>query len=373
MTIQVQITGDQEYGRYIKALFVGDPGSGKTLISSTFPNPIFASAEGGLMSVARRRLPYVKIDASEKLLHLKKALEQEPEIRAKLLGVDKRGWDRIDTVVIDTIDEIARVLVNERLAAQKKDTLAIQDWGWLGDQLRGIIRSFRNLDMHVVFTCHMKQSEDSETGRLFFKPAIQGAVGDEIAGYVDLALLLRANQVARVVDGESKRVIVRYLRTMPDPSYPWIKDRSGMLPSEFEINFKDDFARINDMIFGGLDGEPLPVSTEVESLEVDEPELIPEPSLDLEPEPPKEVVPDPEPVPSAEEAQVDVPTGVDPETGEVRITVDEVRALSTKEKMKISAPFPCEECESYFDSEDQRDLSVIKKRRVLCPPCYRAA
>lgn len=370
MTIQVQITGDQEYGRYIKALFCGDPGSGKTLISSTFPNPVFASAEGGLMSIARKRLPFVKIDATEKLLALKNAMEQEPHVRAKLLGVQDR-FDRIDTVVIDTIDEVARLLIKERLEANKKETLAIADWGWLGDQLRAIIRSFRNLDMHVVFTCHLKSSEDSETGRIYFKPAIQGAVGDEIAGYVDLALLLRAQPMARVVDGESKRVMVRYLRTMPDPSFPWIKDRSGCLPAEMDINFDDDFQRINALIFGGLDDE---VVVTVGTPLVDFVEAAEE-AVDEE-EGPQEVVEAETPV--SEDPPSEPPPGVDPETGEItpvnKITPAMVREMSYQEKLKIPAPFPCEACEAEFDIEDQRDMSVLSKhRKILCSPCYRAA
>jgi hypothetical protein len=316
-TITVQLTSDEEYGRWMKVLFCGDPGSGKTLISSTFPNPIFASAEGGLMSIARRKIPFVKIDASEKLLALKSALEQPPEVRATMVGLNDKGYDRVDTVVIDTIDEIARLLIKERQEANKKDVLAIQDWGWLGDQLRGIIRSFRNLDMHVVFTCHLKQSEDSETGRLFFKPAIQGAVGDEISGYVDLALLLRAQSRAQVVDGETQRITTRYLRCAPDPSFPWIKDRSGQLPAELEVNFNDDFFRINDLIFGDMFED-----VEIESSLVD--------------------------------------------------FVAEADAKQTLEVPEVDESFVCDDCGEKFTSEDQADLSQLKLSKTNCEKCYKA-
>lgn len=344
--LSVQITGDAEYGRFIKALFCGDPGSGKTLISSTFPNPVFASAEGGLMSIARRKIPYVKIDATEKLLHLKSAMEQAPETRAKLLGIP----GRVDTVVVDTIDEVARMFIRERLESQKREALAIADWGWLGDQMRGMIRAFRNLDMHVVFTCHLKQTDDSDSGRVYFKPAIQGAVGDEVAGYVDLALLLKAQPVARMVDGETKRVMVRYLKTMPDPAYPWIKDRSGTLPEDLEINFIDDFTRINDFIFGDLDAEDYESPVEVpDGTSVGIQAVVDPPAADVPVEVEVEEIP------------------------ESSIAVADVRAMTVPEKLKVPAPFPCEECETYFDVEDQRDMSVLSKhRKILCGPCYKA-
>lgn len=205
--------------------------------------------------------------------------------------------------------------------------------------------------MHVVFTCHLKQTEDGESGRIYFKPAIQGAVGDEIAGYVDLALLLKAQPVARQVDGESKRVMVRLLRTMPDPSYPWIKDRSGMLPEDLEINFSDDFNRIHDLIFGDMDsGGAIPetpnqaTTTEVEVADVDRGEV----DTGSEPWPVEEEV---------------VPPVVD---------VDNVRSMTVAEKLKVAAPFPCEECGVAFSIDDQRDLSVLSRhRRILCSSCYK--
>lgn len=352
--IQVQITGNAEYGRFIKALFCGDPGSGKTLVSSTFPNPIFASAEGGMMSIARRKIPYINIDATEKLLHLKTVMEQEPEVRAKMLNIP----GRIDTVVIDTIDEIGRLLVRERLESQRRDVFQIADWGWLGDQMRAIIRSFRNLDMHVVFTCHLKQTDDSDTGKVYFKPAIQGAVGDEIAGYVDLALLLKAQPVARVVDNETKRQMVRFLKTMPDPSYPWIKDRSGMLPEDIEIDFHRDFDRIYDLIFGDIDNTGN-IPDIAEEAVTDSAVILATPPVVNETE--VEAFPAPEPA-------ID-----DPEPQSLA-ALDGVSEMTVPEKLKVEAPFPCEECGAPFDNEDQRDMSVLSRhRKILCSACYKAA
>lgn len=43
--MKIRRTGADDYGKYVKALICGEPGSGKTLISSTFPNPLYASAE----------------------------------------------------------------------------------------------------------------------------------------------------------------------------------------------------------------------------------------------------------------------------------------------------------------------------------------
>lgn len=280
MSLAIRRTGADEYGNYIKALICGEPGTGKTLTSSTWPNPLYASAEGGLMSVADRHLPYAEIRSSDQLLRLKNALDQEASVRAQLLKVP------VDTIIVDTIDEIQRILIRERLDTQKKEHMAVQDFGWLGDQMRAIIRGFRNLPMHVVFTCHLKKSEDGETGRTTHAPALQGQVGDEIPQYFDLAVLLRGTVMSRVVGDETKRVQVKLMQTYPDLNYPWIKDRSGKLPSELELDFDHDFKVIYSSIFTGQEvGDSAAVSELAERQQKVEEDLAPS-QTGAPPEPP---------------------------------------------------------------------------------------
>lgn len=337
MAITIKRTGSAEYGRYIKALICGDPGAGKTLISSTFPNPLFASAEGGLMSLATRNIPYIEVKGSSDLLAIKHALDQAPSVRKELLGFP------VDTVVIDTIDEVQRILIRERLEENKKESMQLQDWGWLGEQMQAIIRGFRNLDLNVVMTCHLKESQDNESGRVWFEPGLQGAIGKQISAYVDLALLLKSNTVSRVVDGEAQKVFVRSLVTRPDTSHGWIKDRSGALPAEIEVNFTDDYTRIAGQIYGQIDALPATQEVAVAEPEAkpDEPVVEAVPDLVMQPTPaaapveaPKQVevpVPDPAPKPAAPEAPVRT----------------------------------CAECGIEVDG-DQADLSRIRFRQVLC-------
>lgn len=388
--MEILTTGTDDYGHYLKALVCGDPGSGKTLISSTFPNPFYASAEGGMLSVWDRSIKHVKIESSTDLKAVQLLAEQSPDVRKKTVGAP------MDTVVIDTIDEIARILIKERTAETHKDALAIADWGWLGDQLRGIIRGFRNLDMHVVFTCHLKSTEDSETGRQFIKPAIQGQVGDEIASYVDLALLLRANTVVRPVDGEAKRVTIRYVQTFPDQNHPWVKDRSGKLPPEFEVNFHDDFDRMYGVIFdearvvgaavegtarivGDIENSAgpaeelqeteTPVSPNEEPSDYKEPASptladVPRPDLAV-------VAPADAPVEHLTEQLAPEPEP-EPE-GPLPTTRAQLAHMTAKDKMRLDVPVECEECGTVVTNQDQKDMSVVKYRLVLCNVCFKAA
>lgn len=348
MSITIKRTGAADYGRFIKALICGDPGAGKTLISSTFPNPLFASAEGGLMSLASRNIPYVEIKGSTDLLAVKHAVDQAPEVRKELLGFP------VDTVVIDTIDEVQKILIRERLEENKKDSMQLQDWGWLGEQMQAIIRGFRNLDLNVVFTCHLKESSDAESGRVWFEPGLQGAIGKSIPGYVDLALLLKSNTVTKVIDGEAQKVFVRSLITRPDTQHSWIKDRSGQLPAEIEVNFTDDYARVATLIYGSIDLPATATVTvdEMPAEKVQEPTPEPEP---IAPQTqPEDLVMQPTPLPDASSSNppAQETTVVDP-------------PAPAPEPVQEKPARVCAECNAEVN-EDQADLSRIRFRTVLC-------
>jgi AAA domain len=393
MAVAARRTGSEDYGHYIKALIAGEPGSGKTLFASTWPDVLYANAEGGLMSVADRNVLTVDIEDSQTLLELVVALRQEPDVREKIFGAP------VSTVVIDTLDEVARLLQRERITETKKETLAIGDWGWYGDQLRGIIRGFRNLDMHVILNVHLKTSEDADTQSLLVKPNVQGQVGEELAGYVDLALLLRASSTTKMVGDKMVREIARVLQAYGSGRYPWIKDRSGKLPAEFDVNFEEDFKRLDQLIFGSrtdLDRSPTPSA-------VTEPAAPPaalEPKAEAETVVPKRTRR--KEAPPAEKP-AGPPPGVDPETGvigevgrevesEPAVTPPETPPLEddphpplppaaikepAKDEMGLpkedGPPWVCADCGKEFDDPDQAALSMIRFRRRLDGPCFRAA
>lgn len=248
MGLTIHVTGADEYGRYLKVLVCGDPGSGKTRSSSCWPNPLLASINANLMSVADKAMPWVPIHSSADLLQLRHTLDNPPEVRAEKIGRP------VDTLVIDTIDHFQQMLATERRRDEKKDVLAGADWGWLGDEMRAILRGLRNLPVHVVLLCHLKLTEDQESGRVFLRPSMQGAVGDEIAGYVDVAMAFKAVTTLEVApDGQSsQRVVHRFAQTYPDPTLPWVRDNSGNLPPEFPIDFETDYQRLHEAVFGNV-------------------------------------------------------------------------------------------------------------------------
>lgn len=335
--------------RTIKLLILGPPGAGKTLLASTFPKPLYVDMEGRLLSIRDRDCRRTRVTSLEKLEEVKAALDQRREVRERLLGP-------VGTVVLDTVDELARIIIKERLVAEKVEAMRQQDWGYLGDTLRDILRGFRNLaDLHVVFNCHLKMVTDEDSGRSWMRPDIQGSVGNEIPAYTDEVLLLRALPTVNPATGE--RTITRHLQTYPDKMHEWIKDHSGTLPMEFPVNFTDDYQRLAALIFGAAAHTappPLEVEPTAAQVPVEQPAATP-PSQTAEP------VEAPTPEPDTKPSSVGVPE-------EETETETPVTPPATEEP----PVYFCADCKEEISNPEIAEVAQIRYGVPLCRADFRA-
>ena len=243
MPLVIRRTGAADYGQYIKMLVCAPAGAGKTVFGATTVDPLIADCEGGLMSIADRRVPYAEIASTVDLAHLRGSLEQTPEVQKDMLGFAP------GTIVIDTIDEVQRMFERERLKETGRDALNMQDFGWLKDRMLDVIRGFRNLPLNCVFLCHTKEVTDEESGTVSVKPGLKGAVADEIAAYMDIVSVIVTEEYSDVDGNEMVRKNRRVMLTQPDRRHDWLKDRSWKLPGRIQLNGKTDFKRIHATVF----------------------------------------------------------------------------------------------------------------------------
>lgn len=323
--LDIKRTGAANVDRFIKALVCGEPGTGKTLIASTFPDPFYLTTEGLMMSVADRDVPYHKLKSQDELLMAIKMLQQPAKVRAQQFGFP------IKTVVVDTIDDVSIMLLKERMRAEHHTQAQLQDYGWLKDQMTEIVTALRNLDMNVVLACHLKSREVGGMNTLI--PAVEGGFAEKIAGYVDLAVVLQSRLGTKIVGHDTVRVVERFMQTIPDPQHRFIKDHSGKLPADFPVNFEDDYERLATIIYGAPPAVTLDEGT------------------DEAPEPVSE-----------------------PETEAVEETiVEEVETPAVEEpEAERDHRFVCTSCNKGFDDEDQHDRCKIKGWPVLCAPCAKS-
>lgn len=260
MPLQLATTGVENYldesgSAHIKTLLLGEPGSGKTRSSSFWPQPIFAAAENGLMSVADRRVPYALIKTASDLQQLIAVVQADN--RKPIL---ERQYK---TFVLDTLDALQqKVLIPEVLRQQRHDSMQLQDWGVLGGLQSKLLREILNLDMHVVVLCHSKIEDDGD-GPKRLVPQLQGSLKDSVPAEFDLV----GQMAVFWAQEDGQRVQRRAIKWHPDPKFPILKDRSGQLPEYTGVAFADDdFITLQELMFGGGYFEDLPEAEHVQTI-----------------------------------------------------------------------------------------------------------
>lgn len=270
MPLIIKSTGFEQYldpsgGAYIKALIMGDHGVGKTPSAACWPKPIIADCEDGLMSVASMAIPYAEIVTSSDMKalydHLRIECQKPPEKRKYL------------TFVLDTIDTYQRKLIQERLKAEKKDSLSgWADWGWLDGKMVQLIEQLLSLPMNIVVNMHTKDTEvdDGESKSLVQKARLKGDIKDTIFQDFDLiGHMEQSYEIATEGDQKGERVRTRQIRWHSEPRYPALRDRSNRLPRFTDVDFTgEDYSRLFNAIVGDhLDG--MAEGQELETLETE--------------------------------------------------------------------------------------------------------
>lgn len=110
---------------------------------------------------------------------------------------------------VDSVSEWNRWAQLERLRLKGKsrndpDLIELQDYGVTGVQLRRVLRSLRDLEMHVFFSSHAKLTEDPRLGRVTL-PDLSGQLAEEIAGLVSTSGYLALSEDE---DGNPERLLL---------------------------------------------------------------------------------------------------------------------------------------------------------------------
>ena len=207
----------------IKMLAYGQAGSGKTSLIPTLPAPVILSAEGGLLSISDKEIPFLDISDMEALREAYKWLAESDEAK------------QFASVAIDSISEIAEVCLGKEKALAKDPRAA---YGEMQTTMAEIIRSFRDLPRHILMTAKLEKAQD-EMGRMLYSPSMPGnKTGQALPYYFDIVAALRVEKDA---EGVTQRAM------MLESDGMWqAKDRSGKLAAWEAPNLGEIIKKIGE-------------------------------------------------------------------------------------------------------------------------------
>ena len=221
-SLMARISPVENKSKYLKILIYGMPGVGKTVFTATAPKPLIIDVENGAHSIKNHA---DLVDEAE-ALEFKSIFQVETLI--KYLGDRAEPLEKFETIVVDSFSELQKRDLDEIVKAEAtKDSSRNKylpigpDYNVNTEHMRQIASALRDLDRHIIVTCHVKEEKDDATGRLLVRPNLTPKLAGTLAGIFDVVGYMSLN------DG------TRSLQVSPTPTVT-AKTRIGNLPAVME-------------------------------------------------------------------------------------------------------------------------------------------
>lgn len=213
MAIKIKSTKDV-HTNGIKLVLYGASGTGKTVMSAAAPNPIFISAEKGLLSLADQDIPYMEVKTI-------KSMEEAYKFCSTC---------EYDTIVVDSLSEVTQACLDEftrKMTAESSSGKIDkrQAYGKIAEKIGNMIRNFRDLDgKNVIFIAKERKVEDDDSGTVTFEAYLPGKVLPfDLPYLVDEVFCLQMNRKGErfiQTQGDLKRICKDRSGTLDNPEVP---------------------------------------------------------------------------------------------------------------------------------------------------------
>ena len=185
----------------VNAVIYGVPGSGKTALAMTAPDPLLIDFEKGGLRTARAVLNKMREDGYE-ISDKARIISISAEDLGGVQGFDKlnrtiaylREQEHpFKSVIIDPIGEMQKLIMKaviEQYPSKRPmgGQPVIQDWGKALEDAAKVVQALRALPLHTIIVAHsdQPQNEDDDIHPLVsgknFKPFLEGAM--DLLGYL---------------------------------------------------------------------------------------------------------------------------------------------------------------------------------------------
>lgn len=213
MPTTLQVTKPAEE-HYLKVLIYGPFGAGKTTLAGSAEtiaqmcDVLYIDVESGSLSLVGQDIDVLRINAYQDFSQIYEFLRLHCRYRdakegAKGLAdanarIGALPDKRYRTVVIDSLTEVQKtlmyMLLGTSIGGTRLDLIPEspewKEWGQSAEMIRLLVRSFRDLPMHVIFVCSEQEVQDG--GNLVRRPNLPGKLSGEVQGFLDVVGYLRA-------------------------------------------------------------------------------------------------------------------------------------------------------------------------------------
>lgn len=201
---------------WLKILLYGEYGVGKTYLAGTssdvphMKDVLYVDAEAGGLTLRnfRDRVDRIRITNYQQLARVQEYLrlhcrarddgnlEQLRSLQSKVMGESLYQPDRVRqyrTVILDSLSELQKfcmyLLTGIQIGQIPLDvppgTPEWKEWGQSAEMVRLLVRTFRDLPMHVIFVASEMIAEDDRKQH-HRRPNLPGKLSGEVQGFLDV-------------------------------------------------------------------------------------------------------------------------------------------------------------------------------------------
>jgi hypothetical protein len=225
MTLKITKTTSEDFKPTVNLLVYGLPKVGKSTFATSAPKPLVIDLEGGYKYMGKRGINVDVINITK--------FDEMREV------YDIASKSDYETIIIDPVNELVERLIDDAKKEQNftiktnKNKLSIDGWMFVKDTMKKLIKTFRDMNKHVIFVAHMVEKDDE--GVTMKRPKIDANLSDELCRNMDIIVYM-----TNVGSGENLK---RVLLSQGNEKY-FAGDRTGVLAEIVE----PDFSKIIDAV-----------------------------------------------------------------------------------------------------------------------------
>jgi hypothetical protein len=223
----LNITKPESRRDKVNILVYGESGAGKTILAGSADEVpemrpvLLIDAEGGTLSLDKH---YPNVDVV-RITNFQELQDLYDELHS--------GRTKYRTVILDSLSELQKFgmdhimhVSTSGLVNLMPDSIpGLKEWGINTEQIRRLVRAFRDLEMHTIITALIKEDKNQRTGQVMMRPKLSGQLSAEIPGFLDIVAYMYVKNIQVGDEIEQKRLLLTSSTDMQVA-----KDRTGRLP-----------------------------------------------------------------------------------------------------------------------------------------------